>query len=66
LDQRITEDTDVMAPGLLDFFGFVDLLFAEEQSGTKVTRLMSRMVSLAIPITGFYYEMAGPNSCKAT
>ena len=36
-DSQITEDTDLMAAGLLDSFGFVDLvLFLEEQCGTKI------------------------------
>ncbi len=36
-DPQITEDTDLMASGLLDSFGFVDLLlFIESQSGIKV------------------------------
>jgi acyl carrier protein len=36
-DHEITQDTDLMATGLLDSFGFVDLLlFIESQSGTRV------------------------------
>lgn len=36
-DPEITENTDLMAAGLLDSFGFVDLLlFLEGQTGTKV------------------------------
>jgi acyl carrier protein len=36
-DPEITEDTDLMASGLLDSFGFIDLLlFVESQSGIKV------------------------------
>jgi acyl carrier protein len=36
-DPEITEETDLMASGLLDSFGFIDLLlFIESQSGTKI------------------------------
>jgi acyl carrier protein len=36
-DPEINENTDLMAAGLLDSFGFVDLLlFLEGQTGTKV------------------------------
>jgi acyl carrier protein len=36
-DPEITEDTDLMAAGLLDSFGFIELLlFVEGQSGNKV------------------------------
>lgn len=36
-DSQISEGTDLMAVGLLDSFGFVDLvLFLEEQCGTKI------------------------------
>jgi len=36
-DPEITEDTDLMAAGLLDSFAFIDLmLFVESQSGAKV------------------------------
>jgi acyl carrier protein len=36
-DPEITEETDLMAAGLLDSFGFIDLLlFVESQTGTKV------------------------------
>ena len=36
-DSQITEDTDLMAAGLVDSFGFVDLvLFLEEQCNTKI------------------------------
>jgi acyl carrier protein len=36
-DPHITEDTDLMASGLLDSFGFIDLLlFVESQTGLKV------------------------------
>jgi acyl carrier protein len=36
-DPEITENTDLMAAGLLDSFGFVDLLlFLEGQTGAKV------------------------------
>ena len=34
---KITENTDLMAGGLLDSFGFVDLvLFIEQQTGIKI------------------------------
>jgi len=36
-DPEITEETDLMASGLLDSYGFVDLLlFLEQQTGAKV------------------------------
>jgi len=36
-DPEITEDTDLMASGILDSYGFVDLLlFLEQQTGNKV------------------------------
>jgi acyl carrier protein len=36
-DSQITEDTDLMVAGLLDSFGFIDLvLFLEEQCNTKI------------------------------
>jgi len=36
-EPEITEDTDLMASGLLDSFGFIDLLvFVESQTGIKV------------------------------
>jgi acyl carrier protein len=36
-DPEITEDTDLMSTGLLDSFGFIDLLlFIENQRGSKV------------------------------
>jgi len=36
-DPEITEETDLMVGGLLDSFGFVDLVvFIEEQTGIKI------------------------------